>query len=153
MTTEAPQPSAPTPETPKSGLDAKGLLDKLREISPTFRDCKPVALRIDKTIMERMPEVERKVVRSAMRMHTASTRYLKAMEKATHRYDLDGKEDGEVSEEHRTHAAQTLKQRFADVAKRKRDQQKEEQERRRAEEAERRRADKLSQLVNKFSTR
>jgi len=39
-----------------------------------------------------------------MRIHTTSTRYLKAMEKATHRFDFDGNENGELSAEHRAHA-------------------------------------------------
>ena len=75
------------------------------------------------------------------------------MEKATERFDLDGKADGEITEEHRSHAAQTLKERFAAAAKRKRDEQKEQQERERAEQAEQRKAERLNQLVGKFSKR
>ncbi|MDV7402538.1 ProQ/FinO family protein, partial [Arthrospira platensis SPKY1] len=112
---------------------------------------RPLALRIDKAVMERFPDVSRKVVRTAMRMHTGSTRYLKSMEKATERFDLDGNTDGELTEEHRQHASETLKQRFADAAKRKRDQQKAEQARQREAKAEQRKAEKLSQLVEKFS--
>ncbi len=154
MTTEAPgdDPSAPQPPArPEAALDARALLKKLQEISPTFRDCKPVALRIDKSIGERFPDVDRKSIRTAMRIHTALTRYLKAMEKGTHRFDLDGNEDGEVTEEHRAHAAQTLKERFAEAERRRRDKRKQEQEQRRAEEAERRKAEKMQQLLSKFS--
>lgn len=153
MTSETPADPA-TPESqasPENSLDARGLLQKLQEISPTFRDCKPVALRIDKSIGERFPDVDRKTVRTAMRIHTASTRYLKAMEKGTHRFDLDGNEDGEVTEEHRAHAAQTLKERFAEAERRRRDKRRQEQERQRAEEAERRKAEKMQQLLSKFS--
>ncbi len=156
MTTEAAAQPENTPdqiETPKASLDPRSLIQKLQEASPTFKDFKPVALRIDKAIMARFPELDRKVVRTAMRMHTASTRYLKGMEKATHRYDLDGNEAGEVTEEHRAHAAQTLKERFAEAAKRKREQQKADEARRRAEEAEQRKAEKLQQLMSKFSSR
>lgn len=155
MTTEttpeavAEQPAAPAEAKP-AGIDARGLLQKLQEISPTFSEVKPLALRIDKAIAERFPEVDRKVVRSAMRMHTATTRYLKAVEKATARFDLDGKESGEVTEEQRQHAAQTLKERFAEVAKRKKAAAEAERERERAEEAERRKTEKLAQLVGKF---
>ncbi len=147
----------PTPAQPeaaqaaKPGLDPRGLLQKLQEVSITFREFRPVALRIDKAVAERFPDVDRKVIRSAMRTHTASTRYLKAMEKATHRFDLDGNTCGEVAEEHRAHAAQTLKERFAEVARRKREAQKQDEARRREEEAERRKAEKLQQLVGRFS--
>lgn len=149
----AEQPAAPAAEAKPAAIDARGLLQKLQEISPTFAEVKPLALRIDKAIAERLPEVDRKVIRSAMRMHTATTRYLKAVEKATARFDLDGKESGEVTEEQRQHAAQTLKERFAEVAKRKKAAAEAERERQRAEEAERRKTEKLAQLVGKFSRR
>jgi ProP effector len=79
-----------------------------------------------------------------MRLHTASTRYLKAVEKAAARFDLDGKEDGAVTDEQRAHARQTLKDRFAESAKRQKAKREE-------EEAEQRRAEKLQQLLGKFS--
>ena len=138
------KPAGPTP---------RELLERLQAVSPTFKDCRPLALRIDKAVMARFPDVDKKVVRAAMRLHTGSTRYLKALEKATHRYDFDGNPDAELTDEHRTHAAQTLKERFAEAAKRKREQQKAEAERRRAEEIEQRKAEKLQQLMEKFSTR
>ena len=106
---------------------------------------------LDKAVAERFPDAERKVIRTAMRLHTASTRYLKAMEKATHRYDLEGNEAGEVSEEHRQHAAQTLKERFAEASRRKREQQQKEREAQREAEAERRKTEKLQQLLGRFS--
>lgn len=141
------------PSAGAAQLDPRGLLAKLQEVSVTFRDFKPVALRIDKSIMGRFPDLDKKVVRIAMRMHTASTRYLKAVEKGSHRYDLDGNESGELTQEHREHAAQTLKERFAEAAKKKRERQKEELDRQRAEEAERRKAEKLQQLVGRFAKR
>lgn len=147
----APDTTAAPQTERKSALDARGLLLKLQETSPTFREYKPVALRIDKAVAERFPDVDRKVVRNAMRLHTASTRYLKSLEKATHRYDLEGNESGEVTEEHRSHAAQTLKERFAEVARRKREQHKQDEAARREAEAERRKAEKLQQLVGRFS--
>lgn len=153
MEPEIPQ-EVPAEESKKaSGGDPRDVLKRLQEASPTFRDCKPLALGIDKAIHARFPEFERKLVRTAMRMHTASTRYLKAVEKATERFDLEGNVAGEVTEEHRSHAAQTLKERFAAAAKRKRDQQKEEEAQRRAEQAEERKAERLNQLVGKFSKR
>lgn len=145
------QPQAATAEAKKSSIDARGLLAKLQETSPTFREWKPLALRIDKAVAERFPDLDRKVIRTAMRLHTAATRYLKSMEKATARFDLDGNEDGVVTEEQRTHARQTLKERFAESAKRKKAALDAEKAQREAEEAERRKAEKLQQLVGKFS--
>ncbi|MDT3672367.1 MAG: ProQ/FINO family protein [Aromatoleum sp.] len=142
---------AAKPAAKKSQIDARGLLAKLQEISPTFREVRPLALRIDKAIAARFPDLDRKVIRSAMRQHTASTRYLKAMEKATERFDLDGKVDGEVTGEQREHAKQTLKERFAEVAKRKKAALDAEKAQRAAEDAERRKAEKLQQLLGKFS--
>nr|MBL8457528.1 ProQ/FinO family protein [Zoogloeaceae bacterium] len=163
MTTDAPQDpdAAATPDTSDAtpskprkspdALDPRALLVMLQAASVTFRDYKPVALRIDKAVGERFPEVDRKVVRAAMRIHTTSTRYLKAMEKATHRFDFDGNENGELSAEHRAHAAQTLKERFAESARKKREKQKLDELRQREEEAERRKSEKLQQLVGRFS--
>lgn len=146
-----PQP-APAPSAERR-IDARGLLALLQEASPTFREVRPLALRIDKAIATRFPDVDRKVIRSAMRLHTASTRYLKAMEKATERFNLDGKPEGEVTEEQRTHAKQTLKERFAEAAKRRKAALEQEKAQRQAEEAERRKAEKLQQLVGKFAKR
>ncbi len=131
-------------EADNTSKDPREVLEKLRETSPTFRECRPVALRIDKSIAERFPQFSRKLIRTAMRMHTASTRYLKSVEKGETRFDLDGNEAGEVTEEHREHAAEKLKARFAEQARRKREQRKE-------AEAEQRKAEKLQQLAEKFS--
>lgn len=147
-----PDSSDESPAKPDA-IDPREVLRRLQEASPTFRDCKPLALGIDKAIHGRFPEFDRKSVRHAMRLHVSSTRYLKAVEKATERFDLDGNANGEITEEHRQHAAQTLKERFAAAAKRKRDQEKEEQSRKRSEEAEQRKAERLHQLVGKFSKR
>lgn len=124
-------------------LDPRAILQRLQASSPTFRDCKPLALRIDKSIAERFPEFDRKSLRNALHMYTASTRYLKSVERSKERYDLDGNVAGEVTEEQRAHAAATLKERFAAVARQQR-------EKREADEAERRHAEKLKQLVTRF---
>jgi ProP effector len=145
-----PQPVA-APEAARPKTDPRALLAKLQEASPTFRELRPLALRIDKAIAERFPELDRKAIRSAMRMHTASTRYLKVMEKASARFDLDGNADGEVTEEQRAHAKQALKERFAEVARRKKAALEQEKARREAEEAEQRKAEKLQQLLGRFS--
>lgn len=141
MATETPV-AAPAAE-PRTVIEPRALLQQLQALSPTFRDCKPLALRIDANILERFPQFERKTLRAALRMHTASTRYLKAVERSTERFDFDGKVAGEVTEEQRTHAATTLKERFAAAAKQQR-------AKREADEAVRRRSEKLQQLVSKF---
>ncbi|TAH40722.1 MAG: ProQ activator of osmoprotectant transporter prop [Betaproteobacteria bacterium] len=124
-------------------LEPRAILQRLEASSPTFRDCRPLALRIDKSIAERFPEFDRKSLRNALHMFTASTRYLKSVERSKERFDLDGNVAGEVTDEQRAHAATTLKERFASVARKQR-------EKREAEEAERRHAEKLKQLMNKF---
>ncbi|MDI3490473.1 MAG: ProQ/FINO family protein [Thauera propionica] len=143
-TAAAPEPdSSAAPAAPKQRIEPRALLQRLQKEFAAFRDCKPLALKIDASIAERMPEIDRKSLRAALRMHTASTRYLKAVERSQQRFDLDGQPAGEVTEEQRTHAATTLKERFAAVAK----QQKEKRE---AEAAEKRRTEKLQQLMSKF---
>ncbi len=124
-------------------VEPRAMLKRLQAESPAFRECKPLALKIDASILTRFPEFDRKNLRIALRMFTASTKYLKAVERGTERFDLDGKPAGEVTAEQREHAATTLKERFAAVAKQQR-------EKREAEEAERRREEKLRQLVSKF---
>ncbi|ATE60462.1 ProQ/FINO family protein [Thauera sinica] len=124
-------------------LEPRAILQRLEASSPTFRDCRPLALRIDKSIAERFPEFDRKSLRNALHMFTASTRYLKSVERSKERFDLDGNVAGEVTDEQRAHAAATLKERFASVARKQR-------EKREAEEAERRHTEKLKQLVDKF---
>ncbi|MEZ5608947.1 MAG: ProQ/FinO family protein [Rhodocyclaceae bacterium] len=134
---------AAAPVQAKPRLDPRAMLKRLQAESPTFRDYKPLALKIDGAILERFPDFDRKNLRTALRLHTASTKYLKGVERGTHRHDLDGAPVGELSDEHRQHAAATLKDRFAEVARQQR-------EKRAAEEAERRHAQKLQQLVHKF---
>ena len=150
-TDDAPATAAPVNQAPSAVPEARALLQKLQTDSITFREFKPVAIGIDKVIAERYPEFSRRVVRIAMRQYTASTRYLKSLEKAAFRYDFDGNEAGEVPEDHRTHARDTLKQRFTEAAKRKRERERADSAARKAEEAERKRDEKLQQLVGRFA--
>jgi ProP effector len=69
------------------------------------------------------------------------------MEKATLRYDLDGSAGAEVTDVHRQHAKDVLKERMKKEAERK----KAERDAAAAEEAARVRQDKLNQLTAKFS--
>lgn len=143
--TVAPEPASPDAQeaAKQPRIEPRAILKRLQAESPAFRDSKPLALKIDASILARFPDFDRRNLRIALRMHTASTKYLKAVERGGERFDLDGKAAGEVTEEQRLHAATTLKERFAAVAKQQR-------EKRAAEEAERRRAEKLQQLVSKF---
>lgn len=157
---DAPSPAQPAPASvppataptarAKTAADARALLQRLQSEFAVFRDCKPLALRIDAAIRERFPDLDRKALRSALHMHTASTRYLKAVERTPQRFDLDDQPAGEVTDEQREHASTTLKERFAAQAKQQREKRQAEEAERRREEAERRRAEKLENLINRF---
>jgi len=123
--------------------NARALLKTLQERFPVFRECSPLVIGIDKQLHERLPGVDRKTLRIALGMHTHSLRYLKAMEKATHRLDLDGNTGAEVIATHRSHATEVLRERFRKDAERR-------QALREAEAQERQRSEKLRQLVEKF---
>ncbi len=86
-------------------------------------------------------------MRAALGIHTGSLRYLRVMEKATVRHDLDGSVGAEVTDTHRKHATEVLQQRFKKEAERK----KAERDAAQAEEANRLRQEKLLQLASKFS--
>jgi ProP effector len=126
---------------------ARALLKQLQHDFPAFRNCLPLAIGIDKQLLARLPKLDRKTMRAALGIHTGSLRYLKAMEKATVRYDLDGTAGAEVTDVHRTHAKEVLQQRFKKEAERK----KAERDAAQAEEADRVRAEKLQLLASKFS--
>ena len=123
--------------------DARALIKKLQEEFAVFRDYSPLAIGIDRQLLARQPELERKTLRMALGMHTHSLRYLKSMEKATQRLDLDGQSVAAVTEEHRSHAAETLRERFRKEAERKKAL-------REAEAQEKLRNEKLGQLIEKF---
>jgi ProP effector len=141
-------PAAAAPAAPAApALTPRQLLKQLQEQFPAFKNCLPLAIGIDKQILERLPGVDRKTMRTALGIHTGSMRYLRVMEKATQRFDLDGNAGEEVTETHRAHAKDTLQQRFKKEAERKR----EEREAAKAEEAARHRQEKLEALASKFS--
>ena len=129
--------------TNSPALNARALLKTLQEKFSVFRDYSPLAIGIDKQLLARLPDLDRKTLRIALGMHTNSLRYLKTMEKATHRTDLDGNRGDEVTATHRSHATEILRERFKKDAERRKAQ-------REAEALERQRNEKLSQLVEKF---
>ena len=139
-----------TPAVPAAApvaISARSLLKQLQQQFPAFRNCLPLAIGIDKQLLARLPDLDRKTMRAALGIHTGSLRYLRAMEKATVRYDLDGAAGAEVTDTHRQHAKEVLQQRFKKEAERKKAERDAEQ----AEEANRLRQEKLLQLASKFS--
>ena len=143
---EAAAAAAPA-AAPAPGLSARSLLKQLQQEYPAFRDCLPLAIGIDKQLLARMPGLDKKVMRAALGIHTGSMRYLRAMEKAKVRHDLDGTAGAEVPEAHRLHAKEQLQQRFKKEADRKKAERDAAQE----EENNRKRQEKLQALASKFS--
>lgn len=129
------------------------LLDALAAQYAVIRDNKPLALGIHKTIKERAPETNAGELRVAMRIHTSSTRYLKALLAGKERYNLDGAVEGEITDEQRAAADTALKERFQKAAERRKTEAKAEQQARREQEEEQRRAEKLNQLAERFKRR
>ena len=125
------------------GQNARALLKTLQSSFPVFNDYAPLAIGIDKQLLVRLPDLDRKILRIALGMHTNSLRYLKTMEKATHRLDLDGNVGDEVTADHRKYAAEILRDRFKKEAERRKAQ-------REAEALERQRTEKLNLLMEKF---
>jgi len=133
-----------SPETDQTtGQKARALLKTLQETFPVFRDYSALAIGVDKLLLTQQPDLERKVLRLALGMHTNSARYLKTMERARHRVDLAGNIVAEVPDEHRKHASEVIRERFKKDAERRKAL-------REAEALEKQRAEKLSQLVEKF---
>jgi ProP effector len=117
-------------------------LQTLTEAFPVIRNCQPLAIGIHKTIKARLPDLGEGALRFALKQHTASTKYLKAISSGSQRFDLDGNPAGEITAEQRQQALDALKERFRKGAERKRQeqQQKEHQE-------------KLLKLAEKFNRR
>jgi ProP effector len=127
----------------------RALLKQLQQQFKAFRECLPLAIGIDKQVLSRMPGLNRKTMRAALGIHTGSMRYLRAMEKATVRFDLDGNPGAEVTDTHRQHAKELLQERYKKEA----DRKKAERDAAIEAEAERKRQEKLQQLASKFARR
>jgi ProP effector len=133
MTAEATKKTAPRNPVP----------DMLRSSFKVFAEHRPLALGIHKIIKERLPEIDAQQLRSALRMHTTSTRYLKTLAQGDTRFDLDDTPAGEVTAEQRQQATDTLRERF----KKKAEQHRQEQL---AQQQEKQRQEKLRKLAEKF---
>ncbi len=140
-------PAASAAPAAAPATNARALLKQFQQQFPAFRNCLPLSIGIDKQILAVMPGLDKKAMRAALGIHTGSLRYLRVMEKATVRHDLDGTPGAEVTDVHRKHATEVLQQRFKKEAERK----KAERDAAQAEEANRLRQEKLQQLASKFS--
>lgn len=118
------------------------ILETLASSFPVFRDCQPLAIGIHKVIMARMPDLGEGSLRVALKRHTNSTKYLKAIANGSERYDLDNQPAGEISAEQRQQALATIKERFRKVAELKKKQKAEEEHQA-----------KLQKLAEKFNKR
>jgi ProP effector len=147
ITQNAQPGKAPADVAAAPAPSARALLKQLQQQFPAFRDCLPLAIGIDKQLLARVPNLDRKTMRAALGIHTGSMRYLRAMEKATQRFDLDGVAGAEVTDTHRLHAKEQLQLRFKKEADRKKAEKAAEAE----AEAARLRQEKLQQLASKFS--
>ncbi|MCK9382284.1 MAG: ProQ/FINO family protein [Sulfuritalea sp.] len=117
-------------------------LETLIATFAVFRDCQPLAIGIHKTIRERLPDMNASQLRHALKIHTASTRYLKALSQGETRFELDGTVAGIVTPEQQKQALDTLRERFRKHA-----------ERRKAELQAQEHQQKLLKLVETFNTR
>ncbi|MCL2523205.1 MAG: ProQ/FINO family protein [Betaproteobacteria bacterium] len=146
--TSAETPAATPPAT--TPPDSRALLKELHSRYEVFRNHNPLAIGIDKQVREQLPDLEKKALRLALRSHTISTRYLKEMEKAAQRLNLDGTPAGEVTDENRQHAAELLRERFKKQNEQRRAAQAATKAAEAAARAEEVRAAKLNQLAEKF---
>jgi ProP effector len=151
MNTSKPAPDPSPAAAPTPAQSARALLKEFHEKFAAFRENMPLAIGIDKQLLARFPELDRKVLRIALGIHTNSSQYLKMMAKATFRVDLDGNKGDEVTAAHRAHAADTLRERFKKADELRKAERQAETAQREADEAARLRAEKLSQLTAKFS--
>lgn len=139
--------------TPVKPSSRNALLETISANFTVFGECRPLALGIHKAIIERMPEIDTAQLRLAMRLHTASTRYLKALQATSERFDLDGNPAGEVTAEQREVASTTLRERFKKQTDRRKVEEHTLKAAREEQEAQQKRQEKLAQLAARFNRR
>ena len=145
--------NTPSP-APSTSQSARALIKEFQEKFVAFREFMPLTIGIDKQLFALYPDLSRKSLRVALGIHTNSLRYLKTMEKAKNRFDLEGKEAEEVTAEHRAHATTVLRERAKKVAEQRKAQRAVEEAAlaaKAAEETARQTAEKLQQLATKFA--
>ncbi|GAB4061419.1 ProQ/FinO family protein [Uliginosibacterium sediminicola] len=139
------------PSTTVAEPSAKDLLKQLQQEFKVMREYLPLAIGIDKQLMALRPQINRKKLRAALGMHTHSLRYLKSIQAATQRFDLEGVAVGEVSEEQRALASKELFDRFKKRNEEHKASQAAKEKAEKAARAERERQEKLALLAKKFS--
>ncbi|MDY7537355.1 ProQ/FinO family protein [Undibacterium sp. RTI2.1] len=149
-TSDQPATTSTAPTATPNQL-ARKLLKKLQTEFSVFDEHLPLAIGIDKQLQKKMPELDRKVLRIALGIHTNSVRYLFNAAKAQKRVDLEGKEVDAITEEHRTHASGILRERSKKNADARKLKANAERIQKQEAEAERQRQDKLNQLAAKFA--
>jgi ProP effector len=118
-------PQVPPPGAPSSSVQQSSVpqqmspaecAHQLKQLFPALfsGQVKPLKLRIQIDIQERAPgRFSKQVLSAFFRRHTGSTSYLMAVAKAPHRFDLDGKPSGDITDEHRKVALDELARRRA----------------------------------------
>ncbi|TRZ99561.1 MAG: osmoprotectant transporter activator [Rhodocyclaceae bacterium] len=127
---------------PSNSRSMNAVVEVLIATFAVFRDCQPLAIGVHKSIRERLPDIGAGQLHHALKTHTASTRYLKALSQGTSRLDLDGCPAGIVTPEQQKQALDTLRDRFRKQA-----------ERRKTELQAQEHQQKLLKLVETFNTR
>jgi len=84
-------------------------VQKLVTQYPVLAERKPLALQIHLQIRESNPDLTKTQIRRAMWWLVHSKKYLQELAEGGARYNLDGTENGTVSDEHQTNARDTLK--------------------------------------------
>lgn len=140
-------------QKPDSPADARALLKDLQGRFDVFRNFSPLAIGIDKQLIAHQPDVNRKALRLALRSHTMSTRYLKEMQIASARLNLDGSAAGEITDEARTHSGELLRERFKKQAEQRRAAAAAAGAAEAEARAEQRRQERLAHLAEKFGRR
>ncbi len=140
------------PKIPGSA-SVSALVGQLGQHFTVIQDGRPLALGIHKAILARLPDLDRGQLRSAMKAHTQSTRYLKGLLASEDRFNLDGQVEGVVTDEQRQIAQATLDARYQRIAERRRAERRAQEESSRQARAEQQRQAKLAQLVARFNGR
>jgi ProP effector len=135
----------------EAASSAVDLMKQLSQRFAVFRECRPLAIGIHRSLLQTWPEINAATLRATLRRHTASTRYLKAVATGSVRFGLDGQAAGEVTDEQKQQASEALRERFRKGAERKREEEKVKIEREREAAREREHEAKLQALAAKFS--
>jgi len=129
---------------------SKDMLKALRQEFAVFGDFKPLAIGIDKQLMALRPDFSKKLLRPAMGLHTRSIPYLKSLQSAEVRFNLDGSPADPVSPAQRELASQTLREHFKARADKHKAEKAQQAAAAAAVAAEQERLRKLIELAEKF---